>query len=59
MSESFDVEGEVIAEEDAVGPDVESPVRAIEPYREASSPSFAPRSAPPQSRPRAALSPAR
>jgi hypothetical protein len=38
VSEGFDIDGEVIAEEDAAGSGDEAPVRAIEAYREAPSP---------------------
>jgi hypothetical protein len=38
VSEEFDVEGEVVAEEDAAGPGNDDTVRAIEPYRESSLP---------------------
>ena len=38
VSEEFDVEGEVVAEEDAGAPAAEGSVRVIEPYRESRSP---------------------
>jgi hypothetical protein len=38
VSEGFDIDGEVIAEEDAAASGEEAPVRAIEAYREAPSP---------------------
>src|SRR4051794_22668207 len=38
MSEMFDLDGEVLAEEDAAPGAAEQPTRALEPYREAGSP---------------------
>ncbi|MFI5028015.1 MAG: hypothetical protein ACHQCF_03415 [Solirubrobacterales bacterium] len=38
MSRKFDLDGEVVAEEDAVEAEGEGAVRAIEPYRDAAAP---------------------